>query len=276
MSSSGENKQSRFEIVVITAVVLLLAPAVFDIPVLHDVAVTFEYTIGAIAALIGVFVVTRLVDAANVKRERRLAEERFSGLSMIAFRSLSQCLNDAGRLILSPIVGIRLRDWGIPGQRDEDFDIALEQLERVGLGPLEWPSSGFWNQYSEDRLLSRLELLSDMQPFATVMMRSAAGARREIQDSLAEWSAVMVGVPGANERLQPVWALTDKLVEVMESWRAVVVSLADGANEELLAELALRARKLTLEGIRDYRHRLEDMQQDAKLPTRGDFFPSDS
>lgn len=246
------------------AITLLLLPSILDIDVVGVAAEPFSNTIAAVFAVIGVLVTARLVNRWNAIREQYEAVQRFRGLSRIAFRSLSHTVNDVGRMVLAPVLGVDLRVLGLPGLDRADVEEYLAPSRRFGLIPADGYASGFWEVPDQGDLRDRiLRLLNDPE-FARQMFLMTARARRRLQDTLADWAPVMVTVPGAAGELDAGWGLSDALVVSQAGWRkmAYLGSSAsqndrDGAIEAFVHVVA------------HHQTWLDQLQERADLPTRG-------
>lgn len=246
------------------AITLLLLPSILDIDVVGHAAEPFSNTIAAVFAVIGVLVTARLVNRWNMIREQEEAIARFYGLSRIAFRSLSHTVNDVGRMILAPVLGVDLRVLGIPGLGRTDVDDYLAPSRRLGDVAPNGYSSGFWELPDEGHLRELvMRLLSDPE-FAPQMFLMTARARRRLQDTLADWAPVMVTVPRAAGELDEGWGLSDALVTSQERWREMAFKGVSTSEEE-----RRRAIDAFSEVVVQYQTWLSALQKKADLPTQG-------
>lgn len=248
----------------VLAVLLLLLPSVLDVAPVGQFAEPLTNTIAAVFAVIGVLVTARLVNRWNALREQEEAIVRFRGLSRIAFRSLSQAVNDVGRMLLAPVLGIDLRVLGIPGLDRHDVADYLAPAARAHSSSTTGVISGFWQTLSDDELAERTRRLMSEPDFAAQMFLMTARARRRLQDTLADWAPVMVTVPRAAGELDAGWDLSDALVRSQERWR--LLAQAGDASTETDRERALID---FVDAVRQYRTWLEGLQGRADLPTRG-------
>jgi hypothetical protein len=244
--------------------VLLGSQAIFDY-IGTSWANSHGNTIAAISAVVGVITTIYLINAFSDIRLARQEEQRFTNIKRIAFRSLSQTVNDLGRRLMGPVTGIDLFDAGIPNVSPEEVLNQRKRLKRFGLSPLE-VSSGFWGSISSETLNQRIRILLQDPTFAPEMFRATSKARRELQSSLAEWAPVMVRVPQAYEELSAGWPLADQIVRLAEEWRSVQIAQAKQLEFDISILL------LTFEEtISSYRSWLEELQSNAELPTRGKY-----
>jgi hypothetical protein len=252
----------------VLAMLLILSPAMFDIPSLGSRVVGLKFTLDAVTGLVGVLVTARLVEAWSKRRADERDRERFNGISTIAYRSLSQCVNDVGRTMIAPLIGADLFSAGIPGSTSQEHQRNLLMLASVGLDPAPRQTSGFWDELDSAQMFARLELLGSRPEFAEVMFLATASARRRLQDSMADWAPVMITVPLGVERLEPGMALADRLVLLAESWRSLAL-LEVGSETENRSACLSRAMSHYQETIKLYRLWLAELQPLAKLPSRG-------
>lgn len=243
---------------------LLGSQAVFDYA-WTDWANTHGNTISAVSAVTGVLVTIYFINAFSDMRLAKQEEERFRALKKIAFRSLSQTVNDVGRRLIAPIAGVDLYKAGVPQSTAEDFDRRKQRLSDIGLKPLT-VNSGFWGSISVDILSERIKVLAEDPTFVDEMFRESSKARRELQSALAEWAPVMVRVPKAYEDLEAGWPLADQIVRLAEAWRTV--QICQTASEPFDISEVRQNYELT---ISSYRSWLEQLQMNAALPTRGSF-----
>lgn len=250
------------------ASLLILSPALLDIPALGGFVVGLQYTREAVIGLLSVLVTARLVQSWTKRRSDERDRERFESISTIAYRSLSQTANDVGRIILAPLNGADLFSAGIPGFSPADHQRNLVILHSVQLAPYDKQVSGFWSEPDYLRMDSELEKLTTNSEFVEVMFRATSAARRRLQDSMADWAPVMITMPQGVEKLEPGMALADQLVLLSESWRALAHARQSCATEERCECLA-RVQQHYQQSIRRYRVWLDSLQVLAKLPSTG-------
>lgn len=251
-------------IYLVLGMLLLASQSIFD-HIGVEWARTNGNTIGAISAVVGVVVTIYFINAFSELRVARQEEQRFRNIKKIAFRSLSQTVNDLGRRLIAPVSGVDLHRAGVPNVTREEVTNYQERLLRNGLEPLS-VSSGFWGSISHQTLDSRLKILTKDPSFVEEMFRCTSKARRELQSALADWAPVMVRVPMAYEDLAAGWPLADELVQLSEAWRSIEVLQEYGREFDSAEARDIYARTLT-----SYRSWLEQLQSNAELPTRGSF-----
>lgn len=257
---------------VLAACALILSPSLLDFAAVDTATESFGHTRDAIIGLIGIFITVRIVDTLGKRRADARDKERFQGISTIAFRGLSQTVNDVGRMLLAPAIGADLYAGGIPGFVAADHAANLATRRSLDIEPQIGATSGFWNHIDDQKLAADLEQLCTHPGFVGLMLRVTASARRRLQESMAEWAPVMITVPAANDELGPGWILADQLVLLAESWRALDLELqvAPGSSP---VEAIDRVQVHYFETLRQYRVWLEVLQKHANLPTKG-FAPS--
>jgi hypothetical protein len=225
----------------------------------------FSFTISAFFSIISVLVTIYLINEFAEIRLAKQEEERFKSIKKIAFRSLSQTVNDLGRRLIGPIAGVDLNVAGVPQVSKEQVQNYRKRLINFGLEPMT-VSSGFWGAISTEELNDRIKVLLKDRTFSEEMFLSTSKARRELQSALAEWAPVMVRVPQAYEDLAAGWPLADKIVLLAEEWRAI--NICNDREEKFDSSKVLDSYSDT---IKTYRIWLEDLQRNAELPTRGQY-----
>jgi len=254
-------KKSTPWLVLGAACLLLLAPAALDFIPLR--ASGLSNTVGAVTGVFSLMVTIFLVDRFAKMRQEERDRSQFRELSRIAYRSLSQCVNDVGRRILGPIAGIDLHQAGIPGIGSDQVGVFLSRLEKANMAPLT-VNSGFWNSLPVAELADRIPQLLADPSFANEQFRFTSQGRRELQLALADWAPVMVLDPDANSKLQEGWPLLDALVVLAEAWRDV-----SGEGQRSNPETVEHVKACFVRTVRHYRTWLESLQVHADLPTRG-------
>jgi hypothetical protein len=222
-------------------------------------------TISAVSAVVGVVVTIYFINSFSEMRLAKQEEQRFREIKKIAFRSLSQTVNDLGRRILAPVSGVDLYKAGVPNVTTDDVAKYQSRLKSNGFDPLV-VASGFWGSITSQTLELRIKVLIKDASFVNEMFRATSKSRRELQAALAEWAPVMVRVPRAYEDLSPGWPLADEIVQLAEAWRSIQV------NQESSTEFeSSEAVELYLKVVSSYRNWLERLQENADLPTRGSY-----
>jgi hypothetical protein len=266
MATTDRSITRTSSLLLVVAVVVILSPSLLDVAGIDLDEAGVKYTSDAVLSLVGIFITARVIDAWSRRRQAALDTRRFAGISTIAFRTLSQTVNDVGRMLLAPVIGGNLYAAAIPGFTPEHHAENLESLRLSNVDPQRQALSGFWDSIDDAKLVADLRVLCADPEFVDRMFRVTAGARRRLQESMADWAPVMVTVPEANEQLEPGWLLADRLVELAESWRSLGIDLAEQRDPAVATERAVGHYRGT---ILSYRGWLEELQLRAKLPTRG-------
>lgn len=215
----------------------------------------------ATSLLVTVFLVDKFAQLRQEARER----EQFREVRKIAYRSLSQSVNDVGRRLIGPLVGANLFLAGIPRVTPNDVERYQEVLQATGLERIE-PKSGFWNAITEQEILSRFSQLSDDHDWLDLFFRFTTASRRDLQDGFSSWATVMNLDPEAREKLDEGWKLFDSTVLLSEAIRALRVSNADDRGQ-----VKQNAEFQLVRTIGFYRKWLALLQEHAQLPTKGQF-----
>lgn len=259
---SGFQRETWF---LIAAIALLLSPALFDIEWLAEATAPFQNTRDALFGVLGVFVTAGLINLWNKRRAEKRDKLRFDGMSTVAFRSLAQAVNDAGRMILAPVVGADLHAAGIPGFSPADHQRNLNQLRAIDIDPDFSPQSGVWDEAVHGHALEEVLLrLCALDGFPEQMFRTTSAARRRLQTAMAEWAPVLVAVPGANEQLGYGWPLADQIVRLLESWRTLKTVIASGQDRDAALD---RVAAEYVETIRQYQAAIAELVPLSRLPT---------
>jgi hypothetical protein len=179
----------------------------------------------ALSALLGFIAAGLFLEGWVRDREGR----RLDRISTVAYRSLAQYANDAGRTLLAPLNGADLYALGIPGAEPEDAGRARELLARAGHGPSFDESTGSW-QTVPDRLDPVLVALMADPEFVRRMFRATALVRRRLQEATAMWSPVMLTTRTCADDLGRLRELTDALELLQEHWRRSGAVGGDGGR----------------------------------------------
>jgi hypothetical protein len=168
----------------------------------------------ALSSLVGFLAAGLCLEGWLKEREGR----RLDRISTVAYRSLAQFANDAGRSLLAPLNGADLYALAIPGARAEDVVLNRATLTRVGHGPQFDEATGSW-QCEPDQLAPALAALVAEPEFVRRMFRVTATVRRRVQEATALWAPVMLTSKTGAEDLGRLRALTDALELLQELWR---------------------------------------------------------
>jgi len=250
----------------VAAILLLLSPALFDLPWLRDATASFGNSRDALYGVVGALVTAGLVNSWSKRRADARDRLRYDGMSKVAFRSLAQTVNDVGRMLLAPVVGADLYAAGIPGFTPEHHRQNLANLQALSIQPDFAPKSGVWDDaVSREKTMANLTALCGQPDFAQHMFRTTSAARRRLQTAMADWAPVMVAVPGANDHLARGWPLSDQVVLLLESWRNLVAVGSVGVPAQSDLD---RVTEDYAETIRQYQAWIQELIPLAGLPTR--------
>ena len=123
--------------------------------------------------------------------------DRLNKITVVAYGSLAQAANDAGRRLLAPLNGADLFELGIPADdpgRGQDVTMAeldRGRLARHGFDVSFREPSGTWA--SHDAVIAeRLPVLLADPDFVRRLYRSVTRARRDTMAAAAQWAATML------------------------------------------------------------------------------------
>ena len=173
-------------------------------------------TSAAIAAVVGFVSAGLLLDGWVREREAR----RLERISTVAYRSLAQYANDAGRSLLAPLNGADLHALAIPEARSSDCDADRERLRRHGFRPTFSEVTGSWSTCDRRHLDAVLRTLLHDEEFTRNMFRRTALMRRRLQEVTGLWAPVMLTSREYADQLGRLRDLTDALELLQERLRA--------------------------------------------------------
>ena len=134
-------------------------------------------------------------------------EQRQQKVSQLAYASLAQSANDAGRKLLAPLNGADLYALGIeaeerePGCATPTASANRERLRRFGFDAAFTDTRGTWDD-QRPQLEGRLvELLAD-QEFVRFLFRRVSRVRRELAAAAAQWAPTMFSDPDRTDDLE--------------------------------------------------------------------------
>jgi len=249
----------------ITAVVIMLTPILFDIEPIGELTEPYKNTRDAIYALVGVLITANLINVWIKQRGEKRDRERFAGVSVVAYRSIAQAVNDAGRMLLAPVIGADLYSSAIPGFGPEDFIHDVKNLRAAKLKTDFLPTTGEWDRdFDLARLEPNLLALCQLPDFPAEMFRRTSRARRLLQESMATWTPVVLNVPGINEPLSGAWKFSEDTVKLLEAWRALMVSRIKEQPTEEHVSTAIAQYLVT---IKQYQSWIREIRPRLDLPT---------
>lgn len=172
-------------------------------------------TAAAVSALIGFMAAGICLDGWMKDREAR----RLDRISTVAYRSLAQFANDAGRTLLAPLTGADLYALGIPEAGPYDDEVNLARLHSAGHEPRFSEATGSWRTEDRATLDRALQDLLDDVDFVRLLFRKTAVMRRRLQEVTATWAPVMLTSRQYAEDLGRLRELTDALEMLQEQLR---------------------------------------------------------
>jgi hypothetical protein len=168
----------------------------------------------ALTTLVGFAVVAFFLEGWLQDREGR----RLEPISTVAYRSLAQFANDAGRGLLAPLSGADLYSLGVPGTDPDDAAWSRELLARHGHVPCFDERTGSWRTGRAELDPVLTDLLGDAD-YVRRAFRVTAVMRRRLQEATALWAPVMLTATSYAEHLGQLRTLTDALELLQEQWR---------------------------------------------------------
>jgi hypothetical protein len=168
----------------------------------------------ALSTLVGFLAAGLFLEGWLKEREGR----RLDRISTVAYRSLAQYANDAGRSLLAPLNGADLHALAIPEAGPGDVAEARALLARMGHRPRFDESTGSWQTVPAELDPALADLLGDPE-FVRRMFRTTAIVRRRLQEATALWAPVMLTSKTCADDLGRLRDLTDALELLQEHWR---------------------------------------------------------
>jgi hypothetical protein len=152
-------------------------------------------------------------------------QERLERVSAVAYASLSQSANDAGRRLLAPLNGADLFQLGIiaedPGSSGSgsSTETDRDRLRLHGFEPTFAELGGTWH---DQRALvdSRLPHLLGDEVFVRRVFRVASRCRRDMQAAAAQWAPTMIIDAERTEDLDQFRDLIYAVEKLIEKLRA--------------------------------------------------------
>lgn len=149
---------------------------------------THPMTSAAIVTILSFVTAGLLLDGWVKEREAA----RLRPIATIAYRSLAQVANDAGRSLLATLNGADLWLLGVPGHSPDSVVQARARITQANAVPAFAETSGTWSRMDVrewDNLLG--DLLRD-EAFVRELFRVVAVQRRNVQQATATWAPVML------------------------------------------------------------------------------------
>ena len=272
MKRLGELIQSSWFLV--AAIVIMLTPILFDFEPFGSITEPYENTRDAVYGLVGVLITANLINVWIKQRGEKRDRERFAGVSVVAYRSIAQAVNDAGRMLLAPVIGADLYSSAIPGFGPEDFIHDVKNLRAAKLKTDFLPTTGEWDRdFDLARLEPNLLALCQLPDFPAEMFRRTSRARRLLQESMATWTPVVLNVPGINEPLSGAWKFSEDTVKLLEAWRALMVARIKEQPTEEHVSTAIGQYLVT---VKQYQSWIREIRPRLNLPTPAAVTPESS
>jgi hypothetical protein len=198
-----------------TGVALLVVLALLDYVVPHGGwYADHPMSAAALSGLLGFMAAGLFLEGWLKEREGR----RLDRISTVAYRSLAQYANDAGRSLLAPLNGADLHALAIPGAEPQDAPQAQALLARHGHRPCFDEATGSWRTDPSELDPVLADLLGEPE-FVRRMFRVTATVRRRLQEATALWAPVMLTSKRCSDDLGRLRDLTDALELLQEHWR---------------------------------------------------------
>jgi hypothetical protein len=216
----------------------------------------------ALSGLVAFLAAGVFLDGWVREREAR----RLERISTVAYRSLAQYANDAGRSLLAPLNGADLYELGIPAASPQDAAVARGLLLERGHVSCFEEDSGSWRG-PQDRLDAVLADLVSDAAFVRRMFRITAVMRRRLQEATALWAPVMLTSKRCADDLGRLREVTDALELLQEHWRTSGIMGRDvvGWRPEPAWRDAVTGQFWAT--IRAYEQIRDDFAELAKLPS---------
>lgn len=210
----------RLALFVVLALLVLFVLSLLDVlpPGRHWYAES-PMTAAAISTLLGtVFGFILLSQVVEYWLHRREVS-RLRRIAAIAYRSLAQYVNDAGRGLLAPLVGADLDMLAIPHSWPGGSAAMTDRLRKHGIEPSFGEATGSWRTITRQRHDSDLATLLCDHGFVTSLFRSAAWQRRRLQEAIALWAPIMLSSEQTIDDLCELREMNDALELLQERLR---------------------------------------------------------
>jgi hypothetical protein len=181
-------------------------------------------TSAALSTVVGFVAVTLFVE--KWLKDREAAQ--LGRISTVAYRSLAQYANDAGRSLLAPLVGADLARLGVPSSWPEGLDAITTRLTAAGFARDFHPDTGSWKSISRTSHGHVLEAFLDDPAFLEGLFLCAAAERRRLHQATAVWAPVMLISATHAEELGDLRTLTDAMELLQERVRASGITAWSG------------------------------------------------
>lgn len=125
MDQDHRRRRVRRHLPVAVACVVLLAPALLDVPAIARHGDRAEHTIDALFAVLGVLLVAGLVQRWTAERQAERNAIRYRTIVKVVFRTLSHTVNDAYRIHAAPVLGVSLHEAARPTRFISTFPVMM-------------------------------------------------------------------------------------------------------------------------------------------------------
>jgi len=171
-------------------------------------------TAAAIATALGFIAAGMFLEDWVREREAR----RLDRISTVAYRSLAQYANDAGRSLVAPLTGADLHALGIPDATELQAEGDRMRLQQHGIESTFAEATGSW-RIGLSALCDVLVTLLHEQEFVRRLYRQIAVSRRRLQEGTALWAPVMLTSGSHTANLGKFRELTDAFEVLQERLR---------------------------------------------------------
>lgn len=216
----------------------------------------------ALSSLIGFIAAGLLLEGWLKEREAR----RLERISTVAYRSLAQYANDAGRALLAPLNVADLYALGLPTALPGDAEACRARLRQLGHDVSFDQATGSWTALPAERRWILRDLMNDPS-FVREMFRTTATMRRRLQEVTALWAPVMLSSKNYADDLGRLRELTDALELLQEHWRLSGLIGLEPGHWEVTAEWSQGLQEQFWSTISIYEHIRDDFGDLAKLPS---------
>ena len=147
--------------------------------------------------------------------------DQLDRISTVAYRSLAQVINDAGRSLLVPLVGADLRYMAVPSTWNEPLRKTQRRLRKLGYSDQFSQVTGSWDGIKRegyDEVLLRV-LAEPGVPH--LLFECAAQQRRKLHEATALWAPVMLLGGETTADMGSMRRITDAMENLQERARDI-------------------------------------------------------
>ncbi len=246
-------------------IVLLLLLSVADfLPPGREWYSQHPMTSAAVSTVITFIAISLLLDRWLRERDRRREVAQLERVSTIAYRSLAQVVNDAGRNLLSPLSGADLEALGVPRTWEEDSAESQARLRRHGFSAVFAEKTGSWRSITPETHRESFRALLGDAHVVEMLFRCAAAQRRRLQDATALWAPVMMVSEATARDLGRVSDVNDRVELLQEVCRK---RMLENSSDTAEAISDARIEAAYWAAIAEYEDVRDTFAEDAKLPS---------